>query len=167
MVSIAKIMDTSFDISDHNLYDLLKDVGYEFPVDDDPEDDIDYVYEVEEVDDDFEAEGPSTSEKFTLRFKGKDGYIWSKKPKDRRGRAAPLKQSLYIPASRGQARNLKSLLELWKLRIDQSIMDTIVKHTNEEIKRRKLIREENKIMNETTLYTLFGLQYILGVQKAS
>ncbi len=39
-------MDTSFDLSHHNLYDLLKDEGYEFPVDDDPEDDIDYVYEV-------------------------------------------------------------------------------------------------------------------------
>ncbi len=51
MVSIAKIMDTSFDLSNHNLYDLLKDDGYEFPADDDPEDDIDYVYEVDEDDD--------------------------------------------------------------------------------------------------------------------
>ncbi len=70
VVSIAKIMDSSFDLSGHNLYDLLKDKGYEFPADDDPEDDIDYVYEVDAEDDECEAEGPSTSEKFTYCFKG-------------------------------------------------------------------------------------------------
>ncbi len=86
-----------------------------------------------DLDDEFESEGPFTC------FKGKDGHIWSEKPKDRRGRAAPLKQMLYIPAYCGQARNLKFPLELWNLLIDQSIMDTIVKHTNDEIKRRKLI----------------------------
>ncbi len=68
MASIAKIIDTSFDLSDHNLYDLLKDAVYEFPADNDPEDDTDYVCEVGE-DDEFEAEGPSTSEKFTHHFK--------------------------------------------------------------------------------------------------
>ncbi len=75
MVSIAKITNTSFDLSDHNLYDFLKDQGYEFPADDDPEDDIDCVYEVDEEDDEFEAEGSSTSEKFTHRFKGKDAHL--------------------------------------------------------------------------------------------
>ncbi len=68
-------MDTSFDLSDHNLYDLLKDEGYEFSADNDPEDDIDYVYEVDEEADELEAEGPSTSKKFTHSFKGKDGHI--------------------------------------------------------------------------------------------
>ncbi len=125
-------MDTSFDLSNHNLHDLLKDEGYEFPADDDSEDDIDYVYDVDKEDDEFEAEGPSMSKKFTHHFKGKDGHIWSEKPKDRRGHAAPLKQMGYIPAFRGQVRNVKSPLELWKLLIDQSIMDAIVKHTNEE-----------------------------------
>ncbi len=86
----------------------------------DPEDDIDYVHEVDEEDDKFEAEGPSMSEKFTHHFKRNDGQIWSEKPKDRRGCAAPLKQTLYIPASHGQARNLKFLLELWKLLIDHN-----------------------------------------------
>ncbi len=68
-------MDTSFDLSYHNLYDLLKDEGYEFPAADDSEDGIDYVYEVDEEDDEFEAEGPSTSQKFTHRFKGKDDHF--------------------------------------------------------------------------------------------
>ncbi len=94
-------MDTSFDLSDHNLYDLLKDEGYELLADEDPEDDIDYVYEVDEQDDEFEAEGPSTSEKFTHCFEGKDDHIWSEKPKDRRRRVVPINQTLYIPTSRG------------------------------------------------------------------
>ncbi len=124
MVSNAEIVYTSFDLSDHNLYDLLKDGGYKSPADDAPEEDTDYVYEVD-AEDEFEAEGPSTSEKFTHHFKGKYSHIWSEKPKDRRVRAAPLKQTLYIPASRGQARNPKSPLELQKLLTDESIMDKL------------------------------------------
>ncbi len=76
-------MYTSFYLSDHNLCDLLRDEGHDFPADDNPEDDTDYVYEVDE-EDELDAEGKSTTEKFTQCFKGKEGYIWSKKPKDRR-----------------------------------------------------------------------------------
>ncbi len=45
------------------------------------------------------------------------------------------------------------------------IMDTIVKQTNEEIKMPH--QSYHNSTNETEFYTLFGLQYILGVQKAS
>ena len=161
---------------DNDLYKLLRDDEYDFPAEDDPKDDEDYVTEDEELDDEIDAEEETDEKDENVRtYTGRNGHKWEDRPIGRIGRAAPLKQTIYAPAARGLARNIVSPLELWKLLIDSSIIKRIMEFTNQEIQRRREEREKKRQVhqsyhnptNETELYALFGLLYILGVFKAS
>ncbi len=83
---------------DQRLYDLLCDEGYEFPADDEPKNDPDYVEEDKEAEDEFDAEEAGRREATTSAlYVGRNGHPWQTLLRARTGRAAPLsKKYLFL-----------------------------------------------------------------------
>ncbi len=87
---------------DQCLYDLLCDEEYEFPADDELEDDPDYVEEDEEAEDEFDAEEAERREATTSAlYVERNGHPWQTLPRAGMGRAATLSKKYLFGFSRG------------------------------------------------------------------
>jgi flagellar biosynthesis GTPase FlhF len=162
---------------DEQLYKLLFDEDYEFDADDEAED-PDYKDIVEDhEDDEFDPVEASDEEPSTSRshFIGKDGTEWQQHPIVKPGRSQKFAQKIYVPGPDKEAKAASTPLDYWKLLFSDAMMEIIHEQTNKEIRdraieRAKLGKPSESYHRETTrkeIYALFGLLYLIGVQKNS
>lgn len=103
---------------------------------------------------------------------GKNGYRWQTKPFHSKNKRTMEKNLvLHLPGPKGAARIAKTEYEAWRLFFDDSILQTIVSHTNEEIIRNQtnlaVAQRYTHQTDETELQGLFGLLYISGSLKSN
>lgn len=161
-----------------DLYQLMLDVDLDVSDDEDfdyiPERE-DYYENEDEEGDEFLAEEISSAPSSSAQYVGKNGYIWNRKPKQRRGRAAPPKKQIFVPGSRAEAISVVDPLEIWKLFFDESILREILDCTNKEMNLRATDRTGKNIIHQSyhgalsynELLAVFGLLYLAGVQKSA
>ncbi len=65
---------------------------------------------------------PTTSRKSMSDYSGKDGHIWSRKPKSQIGRAALAKKRIFVPGSRAEAVSVEDPLMLDSSFFEQKIL---------------------------------------------
>jgi hypothetical protein len=138
----------------------------------------DYFETENEEDDEFPAENisfvPSASSS-TSPYIGKNQHVWEKKPKERKGRAAPPKKQIFVPGSRSEATSLEDPLKIWKLFFDKPILEEILVCTNKEMKLKADDRASRGVTDQSyhgplsynELLATFGLLYLAGVQKSA
>ena len=102
-------------------------------------------------------------------MRGRDDTVWSQTPRARQGR--PLARNLIValPGPRQEARNGRSVLEMWQCLINDDIVDAIVRYTNMEIERKRPRYQGQRYVGNTDsveLKALFGLLYLAGLQKS-
>ncbi|XP_043271936.1 piggyBac transposable element-derived protein 4-like [Venturia canescens] len=105
--------------------------------------------------------------------RGKDGHQWFNTPRQRsRGRSNT--PTSFLPGPIGAAKQLKTPVEFWSLLFPDSLIEKIVVHTNEEIRRYRdaLEIDENRDRTYSTIDIVeikayFGLLYFSGMQKTS
>lgn len=101
---------------------------------------------------------------------GKNGYRWHSRPfYSKNTRTLRKNLILHLPGPKGAARNTKSEYEAWQLFFDETILQEIITHTNEEIVRNQ--KQFSKVQRYTDqidkieLEALFGLLYTSGALK--
>lgn len=72
-----------------------------------------------------------------------------------------------LPGVKGAAKNLKTILECWKLFFPDSVIDQIVEYTNQELDRMATCYSRNaRECPRTELSAFFGVLYLARVKKA-
>lgn len=98
---------------------------------------------------------------------GKSGFRWSTKEPPKTKTAAR-NIVLKVPGARGNARNISSELEAWKVLFTDNMIDEIVTYTNQEIDIKKDSYGEARYVEHTDsveILALIGLLYISGARK--
>lgn len=132
------------------------------------EDNIDYQsdYESSAASSDSEADDPASSVQGPI-VKGKNGFRWSLVPPPTTRTTS--RNLVRIPRVRGTALNIMTEEDAFKVLLDQSVVNMIVKHTNKEILiRRNKFNSDQRYLNETNsdeILALIGLLYTAGSQK--
>ncbi len=122
----------------------------------------------DDEEDEIVADDPQASSSSLV---GKDGHQWSAMPLERKGAAAPRQFILYPPSTRGDIKKAKTPLETWEFLINTTILEKILKHTNENIRQTTVnIAKKQSYHTETTmteLRALIGLLYLAGALKSA
>lgn len=104
-------------------------------------------------------------------IRGRNGFVWSTKNTENTTGDTTQHKSMQ-PKGKGPARIVSNMLEAWQLLVDEPILLSIVKYTNEEIKRRKRDDEQSKqptFRRNTDMVELrawMGLNYLCGIFRA-
>ncbi|XP_065369645.1 uncharacterized protein LOC135961925 [Calliphora vicina] len=122
-----------------------------------------YLYDEDEAVD--VKVGRSKKAKLETELRAANGQIWSKVPL-----APPIADDLpeFLAVGKGPAKSVTNPLEAWHLLIDVSMLNMIVKSTNEVIKATKKKEPHQKRLTDLTeLRAWLGLNYLCGVLRNS
>lgn len=104
---------------------------------------------------------------------GKDGHQWHRTPRQR-SRSRSNTPVSFLPGPIGEARQLKTPLESWSLLFPDSMIEKIVLHTNEEIRRYRdsleIDDDRDRTYNNVDMMEIkafFGLMYFSGLQRTT
>lgn len=101
----------------------------------------------------------------------KDNVIWNMFPNSTTTKTRLQNIITKLPGVIGAARNYKTGLECWKQFFPDSMLEEIVKYTNQKLSKMSLnyTRGEKDcyLTDETEISAFFGLMYILGVKKSN
>ncbi|XP_046589305.1 uncharacterized protein LOC107218646 isoform X2 [Neodiprion lecontei] len=118
------------------------------------------VDDIQDADEDT-AQGPSHSQ---LVIRGRNNYRWYTNNSE-----IPVQHvsQIYFAKPNGDAMNIKTPLEAWSLLFPNNLLEIIVRHTNEEIRRRAEYQNEDlhRETNLVELKALLGLLYFTGLRK--
>ncbi len=97
--------------------------------------------------------------------------MWSETRKDRHGRAAPATVAVFVPKACSTVENLEDPGNIFRLFMDDDIIEKIYKHMNEQMERRKEQRKQKdqSYYRDCTKNEIFGLISLLilaGIQKS-
>ncbi|XP_071629308.1 piggyBac transposable element-derived protein 4-like [Temnothorax longispinosus] len=104
---------------------------------------------------------------------GKDGHRWYTTPQQRSQSRQNTPVS-YLPGPVGEARRASTPLQMWSLLFPDSLIEKIVRHTNEEIRRYRdsleIDDDQDRTYSEVGIVEIkayIGLLYFSGLQKTS
>lgn len=121
-----------------------------------------YMYEEKKTD---VKAGRSKKTKLEIEFRGVNGHVWSKLPI-----SPPTADDLpeFTAAGKGPAKTVSNPLEAWHLLIDVTMLNMVVKSTNEVIKAiKKKEPHQKRFTDLTELRAWLGLNYLCGVLRNS
>ncbi|XP_023294808.2 uncharacterized protein LOC111677842 [Lucilia cuprina] len=124
-----------------------------------------YLYDEQETPQLEVKVGRSKKAKLEAELRAPNGQVWSKVPL-----APPIADDLpeFMAAGKGPAKSVTNPLEAWHLLIDVSMLNIIVKSTNEVIKATKKKEPHQKRLTDLTeLRAWLGLNYLCGVLRNS
>jgi len=111
--------------------------------------------------DDSDLDEPRSGRRRSI-IKGENGFKWSLNAPETRGRRSV---KIYSPKGNGAAKNVKTPLEAWSLFFPLQLLETIVQHTNEEIRRRNDDQHYSQETNVDEIKALLGILYLCGMEK--
>ncbi|XP_068990729.1 piggyBac transposable element-derived protein 4-like [Neodiprion pinetum] len=118
------------------------------------------VDDIQDADEDT-AQGPSHGQ---LVIRGRNNYRWYTNNSE-----IPVQHvsQIYFAKPNGDAMNIRTPLEAWSLLFPNDLLEIIVRHTNEEIRRRAEYQNEDlhRETNLVELKALLGLLYFTGLEK--
>lgn len=162
-------------MSADELYRLLTQDDWEFPDNDDRENDPDWLQREDDQPDEFDAVDTKDTS-----WKGKNGHEWHVNPLKPPLRKTTFKTLIAAPKAVGPAKGLLDAVEIWRKLIDDDIISTIVRYTNQEMEARSKDRHKKQEAKKSgakvdqsyhhptyreEIMAFIGLLYIIGVYK--
>lgn len=179
LAEIAKIEEGDSD--DESITGSISETEDAVLSDDDPEDD-DYVPPADSYESDNSMEHNNTTSEYGSSEAGERNFvlgkdnttIWTDTPLSSIYSRCRAKNIVtHLPGPKGRARGLTSVIDIFHLFVTDEMIETVVRHTNEEIEKWKLTytgdsqQSYTSLTHKSELKSFIGLLYMVGVLKQS
>lgn len=139
------------------------------------EDELDHITEASDTDSDTEEEDIQVNVEATVEdttstpqpfFLGKDGTKWYKSPPRTNVCTRAVNIITHLPGCRSSAQEKKTHLDCIGTFLNDEIVDTVLKYTNQKISMRREISTVHGETNKAEIKAVFGLLFLAGLFRS-